>query len=477
MSKSREAPVLSGIPDGLQRRVSGDTEVSLLGAVETLNESLTPSLCGLVFRRVRKNERERKWTFAAIARFWTAMIVVSPPSIRHGIAASRKRSKKEDLWPRVRAEPQAFFQKCADLRADFFEALFVEFTSRLRPSAAPIYASWLGELRGHFPTVQVIDGSRLEEVCHRLKILWPIKSAVLSGCVTVLYDLFSGTIRQARYYGHAYSSERARAPEMLDGIEEGALILGDRIYCMLKAFRQLNEGKSYGLFRLRATLKIKRLEVFRLWQSGGRTSLEDVLVEVGQGIYQPKERLRLIRYRDGRYRLDLLTNVLDPEKLPAQTAVKLYGMRWSIERMFLDLKKTLKLHCLYAAHPNLVAQQFYAAAMVYNAMRVAQGSIAQAQNILPEQLSPGKLFPLMAGAIRDHALASWQQIRIRELNPGVAIVLPDLREMPTAHTNLRAILAQSRSCRRKLPHKKPLYSKSFKHIPGGAALLATVTNG
>lgn len=474
MPPRKKVPVLSGIPEGLEPPVPSDSKVCLLDAVEILNEHLTPSLCGLVFRRVRKNERERKWTFAAIARFWTAMIVVSPPSLRHGIAASRRREEKEDLWPRVMAEPQAFFQKCADLRADFFEALFIEFTARLQPAAAPIYASWFGELRKSFPTVQAIDGSRLEEVCHRLKILRPIKGAVLSGCVTVLYDLYSGTIRQARYYGHAYKSEKARAPEMFEGIGEGALILGDRMYCMLKAFHQLNDLKAYGLFRLRAQFEIKYLDVFCRSQTG-RKSLEDALVEVGQGINQPKERLRLIRYRDGKYRLELLTNVLDPQKLSAETAVRLYGMRWSIERMFLDLKKTLKLHCLYAAHPNLVAQQFYAAAMVYNAMRVSQGKIARAAGILPEQLSSGKLFPLMAQAIKDYALANWQQIRIRELNPGVVIVLPELREMPTANTNLKAILAQRRNSKRKPPAKKPRYSKSFAHVRGGAALLAAVT--
>ena len=474
MSQGKEVPVLSGIPQGFERRVGPDSEVCLLDAVEVLTAHLTPSLCRVVFERVRKTERERKWTFEAIARFWTAMIVVSPPSLRHGIAESRKQVG-EDLWPRVMAEPQAFFQKCAGLRADFFEALFIDFTSSLRPAALPTYASWLGDLRRHFSSVQVIDGSRIEEVCLRLKILRPVNGAVLSGCVTVLYDLFSGTIRQARYYGHAYVSEKARAPEMLDEVGAGSLILGDRMYCMLKAFHQLNELKAFGLFRLRAQLEVKNLEVFE-HSKIGRKSLEDALVEVGQGINQPKERLRLIRYRDGKYRLELLTNVLDPEKLPAETAIRLYGMRWSIERMFLDLKKTLKLHCLYAAHPNLVAQQFYAAAMVYNAMRVAQGKIAQAKKLLPEQVSPGKLFPLMAQAIKDYALANWQQIRIRELNPGMPVVFPELREMPTANTNLRVILAQRRSSKRKPPAKKPRYSKSFAHIRGGSALLATVSD-
>lgn len=477
MSASQDVPVFSGIPEGLQRPVKPDSSVCLLDAIEVLTEHLTPSLCGLVFRRVRKNERERKWTFAAIAQFWTAMIVRNPPSLTHGLAEGRKRRNKENLWPRVMAEPQAFFQKCADLRADFFEVLFNEFTARLQADAQPLYASWLEDVRAQFGQVLVIDGSRLESVCHRLKILWPVKHAVLGGCVTAVYDLFTGTIRQARFYGHAFSSERARAPEFLNGMQTGTLVLGDRMYCMIKSFHQLNALKTYGLFRARGYIQIKRVEVLSAAQSG-RAFCEDTLVDVGQGIHEPKVRLRLIRYRDRGYKLDLLTNALDTRKLPAETAARLYGMRWSIERLFLDLKKTLNLNCLYASHPNLVAQQFYAAAMVYNAFRIAQGTIATKAGILPEQLSSGKLFPLLTQASNDYAVARWQATRVRELNPGIEIAFPDLRTMPTATSRLKTILAQ----RRRSPRKPPAVfsrgrTKSFAHVPGGIDLLTAVTDG
>ena len=406
------------------------------------------------------------------------MIIRHPPSLTHGLSETRKRRKREELWPCVMAEPQAFFQKCADLRADFFQTLFAEFTAGLRTAAPPVYASWMEPLRTHFPQVQVIDGSKLDAICHRLKLLWPVRVPVLPGCATVVYDLFTGTIQQAYFYGHSHVSEWARAPQALQNLAPGTLLLGDRLYGMIKYFHQLAELRVSGLFRRNGVLKVKRLAVLSAVQDG-RTFCEDVLVEVGSGRKDPKVRLRMIRYRHNRYSLDLLTDVLDPEKLSARTAVQLYGMRWSIERMFLDLKKTLKLHCLYAAHPNLVAQQFFAAAMVYNAFRVAQGGIATRAGVLPEQLSSEKLFPKLAVAANDYCIARYHAIRIRELNPGVNIKFPNLRTLPTASTSLASILAQRRKPHRRCP-KKTVFggrAKSFAQIRGGPTLLRTVSGG
>ena len=62
------------------------------------------------------------------------------------------------------------------------------------------------------------------------------------------------------------------------------------------------------------------------------------------------------------------------------------------------LKEVLNLNRIYAANPNAVAMQVYAAALVYNAMRVAQAEAAAAVGLAPEQLSPAKLYPRLAAA-------------------------------------------------------------------------------
>src|SRR5712691_10654329 len=71
---------------------------------------------------------------------------------------------------------------------------------------------------------------------------------------------------------------------------------------------------------------------------------------------------------------------------------------WSVERMFFDLKEVLNLNRLYAANPHAVAMQVYAAAIVYNALRVAQSDGAAQVGWAPERLSPAKFFPKVATA-------------------------------------------------------------------------------
>ena len=73
--------------------------------------------------------------------------------------------------------------------------------------------------------------------------------------------------------------------------------------------------------------------------------------------------------------------------------MELYPCRWDVERLFYDLKEVLNLHCFYAANPNAVAMQLYAAGMVYTAMRVAQAHVAQQAGIVPETISTEKFSP------------------------------------------------------------------------------------
>lgn len=94
----------------------------------------------------------------------------------------------------------------------------------------------------------------------------------------------------------------------------------------------------------------------------------------------------------------MLTNVLTPPRLTAEEALDLSPYRWSIERMFFDLKEVLTLNRLYAANPNAVAMQVYAAAIVDNAFRVAQSDAAAHVGWEPEEISPAKLFPKIATA-------------------------------------------------------------------------------
>jgi hypothetical protein len=178
--------------------------------------------------------------------------------------------------------------------------------------------------------------------------------------------------------------------------------------------------------------------------------------------------MRHIRWRARREALDLLTTVLEPTRLRAEEALTCYRLRWQVERLFFDLKEVLDLHHFYLASPRGVAQQVYAAAVVYAAMRAAQARIAEMHGLTPEQLSPAKLFPRVARVSIAIVDAELTFAATQRANPEVVLTKPDWKELPPTQVALATLLIERRRGKR----RKRRYCagrrqwKSFTHLPG-----------
>src|SRR5215831_1057318 len=156
-----------------------DQRVDLLGTVQVLHEHLTTSLCQTVFTQTRTTERARKWTWGALAEFWTAVILRAPQSLTHALEEAA--ASPGAGWPSVQASPEAFFERCQSLHWRFFAKLYEAFVAQVLPEARPCYASPVHALREYFQEVWIVDGSRLDAVAKRLKLLWDVRAQVLPG--------------------------------------------------------------------------------------------------------------------------------------------------------------------------------------------------------------------------------------------------------------------------------------------------------
>ena len=442
--------------------------VDIIDITEILHKHITESLCTKVFREHRTIERQRKWSMYALAQFWLAVVLRAPKALTHALDEARDGTGG---WPGVLATPEAFFEKCKGFNWRFFARLYAEFGCRITAEAPCAYSPSAAHLRERFPEIWVMDGSQLAEVAHRLKILWKVEGAVLPGRIFVLYDIFRGISRGMVYDTDAAKNENLLAREGVKLIPAGTLVLGDRLFGVPVYFKALSEGGQWGLLRRHGNTKVKtKKRLFR--KLGEREYLEDILVSVGCGAVIPKQTLRLIRYRKGKRLLELFTNVLEPGKLSAEEAVDLYGLRWSVERMFFDLKAVLNLNHFYAANPNAIAMQVFASAIVYNAFRVAQSRIAIKHGITPELISPAKLYPKLAAASDALAQSELMWERTLEANPGVKLKKPDYRERPFAVTTLGAILADKRKKTHSVARRRPLSVwLSWRKVPGGEKLM------
>jgi hypothetical protein len=341
------------------------------------------------------------------------------------------------------------------MRWEFFSDLFEAFSASALAGHRPAFEADLRGTLPCFPEVFVVDGSKLDAIARRLKVLWDERVVVLPGSLLVLYDLYRGVPLRVHF---DEDSNRAEVPALraeLDAVPKGALLLGDRAFCSHRLFGDFKERGIWAVVRCTNAIGLQRLsKVSRTDHDGG--VLRDTLVVAGT-TQKPSQRqsLRLIEWRAGKKSIRLLTNVLDPQKLPAPAAIALYRRRWSVERMFYDLKEVLNLHRFYAANVNAIAMQVHAAALVYVALRIAQSAIAKTTELKPEQLSVEKLFPRVATASTAFVTVCLTVLAMRAANPGVAFVEPNWSELPFASASLDSVLVEHRNPKRRRRPRSP----------------------
>jgi hypothetical protein len=272
----------------------------------------------------------------------------------------------------------------------------------------------------------------------------------------------------------AAASEVVRARPVVATLARNTLVLGDRLYATAAFFELLRTHHCWGVVRRQRQLGLRRLERLRKRRFLGG-DLEDWLVRAGSGTTAPAQTLRYIRWRRNGTRFEVLTNVVSPTQLAAEEALTLYPFRWSIERMFFDLKEVLNLNRLYAANPNAVAMQVYAAAIVYNALRVAQSEAAAQLDEPPEDLSPAKLFPKIAVASFLYAYGQqlqreWER-RYPRAHPHLVVRWRAHRWARTAVTNAH-VEPRNELRRRRRYCAARRHWKSLRRVRGGHRFLA-----
>lgn len=153
--------------------------------------------------------------------------------------------------------------------------------------------------------------------------------------------------------GPGTDGERAHLSSMIDELPENAMLLADALYTSYGLLRQLTQTDCAFVVRAGANVKLlKKLNYY--------------VKEHSQTVYlwphdqqrqkQPPIVLRLIRLQDERSRqMCLLTNVLDCDRLPDQTAAQMYALRWGVEVTNRTLKQTLMRHTMQSHSPDRVA--------------------------------------------------------------------------------------------------------------------------
>lgn len=213
---------------------------------------------------------------------------------------------------------------------------------------------------------------------------WPIMRVV------TMHHVMTGMALPPRYgpmYGDSAVGEQELAEQMLDGLPDGSVLIGDR---------------NFGIFSLMWLAQSRGHDVLVRLQRERAAQLSDELDTVGEQSveWRPsrwdrqshpelsvesslKGRLVIVRVEGVSGLLYLFTTLAEtPEQVAA-----LYKERWNIETDLRSLKEQMKLHSITAKTPDMAASELLLAVAAYNLIRAVMQHAARQAGVEPRRLS------------------------------------------------------------------------------------------
>ena len=322
--------------------------------------------------------------------------------------------------PSVKAS--AYCKARMRLPLNVLQALLVESSARMRQACSSAQGRWCG-LRTY-----LVDGSStIAPDTPQTQQAFGQPTGCKKGCgfpvpkILGLFDAFSGLMVQTLCFA-LYTHEQSKVWQLHPLLRMGDVLVGDRGFCSFVHLAMLSLRSVHGLFRIHQ----KQIVSFRphrryrrKYPKGRKVASErlprsrfvrhlgkwDQVVEWFKPANRPKwmgceqyalltesllvRELRFILQNNGQRTriITIATTLLDPIAYPKQKIAELYGIRWTVETHFGQLKTTLKMRKLKSKTPAGLMKELIVYAIVYNLIHLMMLKSAQAQCVSPDRIS------------------------------------------------------------------------------------------
>lgn len=331
---------------------------------------------------------------------WTALAV----GVLRGFTSQRalwRLVSLQGLWayPRVPISDKAVYTRLATDGPSVLTTLFREITTVLLATvpAPPVV------LAPFAPTIVALDESTLDQVARTLpalRALPPGDRQLLPGKVAAVFDVRRHLFRHVEIIPDAMQNEKVAARSLLAAVPPGSLVLADLGYFGFRWFDELTDHGYHWVSRIRE--KTSLLPVHTLYQD---ETMTDELVWLGKyRAVRARHVVRMVSVQCGPVVHRYLTNVRDPQRLPAAAVVALYGERGTIEQACKVVKRDLGLHLLWSAKPQVVAAQVWAVLLIAQVIAAIRGEVAAQAEVAIAEVSVPLLIetlPALAARHRD----------------------------------------------------------------------------
>ena len=285
------------------------------------------------------------------------------PSVRE---LTRMLAREELLWCQaVKVSQQALSQRFLAFPAELFERVLKDLlpglTERWQQRPDRPLAESLAYARQHFDQIWAADGSTLEALFRKLKVLEDVPVGQLAGKMGTVVDLLTRLPVEIWFRAEAQAHDTTFMPDLLALVKAKTLLVLDRGFYDFDFFADLIERKAAFITRP------KKNAFFIVAETLTKTAqVKDQIIFLGTGQNgAPVLKLRLVEVRFGRVWYQYLTSVLDPTILPPFVVADIYRRRWRIEEAFNTVKRLLNLSYLWTGSLNGIELQIWATWLFY----------------------------------------------------------------------------------------------------------------
>jgi hypothetical protein len=333
-----------------------------------LERMLSPLRLDQLFRDQAKEQYERELLFSSLVELMGQVVTGIEPSV-----LASYRTLKDQLG----VSDEAVYQKLRGVETNVAEALVRDSFAQAHGVIRHLKGFDLPWVRGK--QVKVLDGNLLSATERRIKELRTMWDAPLPGRALVVWDQQSRLVENVILTENGYASERSLLDQVLETVAANDLWIADRNFCTL--------GFLFGLWVRKARFVIRQHGTFPGILQGkrhrvGKTKWGEPVWEQTMTItYEGRTRtVRRITIhlrkptRDGDRELHILTN-LTPREASAVKVADLYGKRWTIEVVFLEMQTALCCEVNTLGYPRAALFAFCVAIVLENTFSMLKCSL------------------------------------------------------------------------------------------------------
>jgi len=215
--------------------------------------------------------------------------------------------------------------------------------------------------------------------------------AIISLATGVVRDLALGP------YKGKETGETALFRTLLEGLEGGEIVLGDRYFASYFMLAELIERGVDGLFRMHQYRKFdfgrgRQLENEDHVVTGTKPPRPEWMDEETYAQVSNELEIRELRYRVNRpgfrvKELVLVTTMTDATEYTKKDLAKLFLERWNIELDLRSIKDVLQMDVLRCKSPEMVEKEIWMHLLAYNLIRGIMAKAAESHDKQPRHLS------------------------------------------------------------------------------------------